>query len=330
MPDLSQAWPGIPAPMVRFSFDTAEGIQSTLDTAGDAAQSIERLGLVLLIGASVIFLLVIGLLLYGVWSAPKGVAQRRWVIGGGLVFPIAVLSGLLSYTLVISNELTSRTQRNSPEIRIVGKRWWWEVRYRQANGMGEIASANELHLPVGRPVELALSSADVIHSFWAPSLTGKMDMIPGRVNRLTLEATRPGVFRGQCAEYCGAQHALMAFYVIAEPEPAFQRWLAQEATPAIEPADSFLRRGLDAFLREGCGACHTIRGTRAKGLHGPDLTHVGSRRSLAAGTLDNHVGTMAGWIADSQRIKPGNLMPSMNVFVGQELRAVASYLESLK
>lgn len=330
MQNLSHAWASISAPVVRFSFETAEGIQSTLDTAGGAAQSIERLGLVLLIGASVIFLFVIGLLLYGVLSAPKRVAQRRWVIGGGLVLPAVVLSALLSYTLIISDELTSRTQRNSPEIRVIGKRWWWEVRYRQANGMDEIVLANELHLPVGRPVAIDLESADVIHSFWVPSLAGKVDMIPGQVNRLTLEATRPGIFRGQCAEYCGAQHALMAFYVIAEPEPAFQRWLAHEATLAIEPADPFFQRGLDAFLREGCGDCHTIRGTRAKGPHGPDLTHVGSRRSLAAGTLDNHVGTLAGWIADSQRIKPGNLMPSMNVFVGQELRAVAAYLESLK
>ncbi|MDQ3774678.1 MAG: cytochrome c oxidase subunit II [Pseudomonadota bacterium] len=330
MPDLPEAWAGIPAPVVRFSFETAEGVQSALDTAGGAAQSIERLGLVLLIGASVIFLFVIGLLLYGVLSAPKRVAKRRWVIGGGLIFPVAVLSVLLAYTLFISNELTSPPPAGSPDIRIVGKRWWWEVRYRQPNGMGEIVLANELHLPVGRPVEIALSTADVIHSFWVPSLTGKMDMIPGRVNRLTLEATRPGVFRGQCAEYCGAQHALMAFYVIAEPEQAFQRWLAHEATPAIEPADPFFQRGLDAFLREGCGACHTIRGTGAKGPHGPDLTHVGNRRSLAAGTLNNHVGTLAGWIADSQRIKPGNLMPSMSVFVGQELRAVAAYLESLK
>lgn len=330
MQNLSHAWASISAPVVRFSFETPEGIQSTLDTAGGAAQSIERLGLVLLIGASVIFLLVIGLLLYGVLSAPKRVAKRRWVIGGGLVFPVAVLSALLAYTLFISNELTSLPPVGSSEIRVIGKRWWWEVRYRQANGMGEIALANELHVPVGRPVEIALSAADVIHSFWVPSLTGKLDMIPGQVNRLTLEATRPGVFRGQCAEYCGAQHALMAFYVIAEPEPAFQRWLEQEATPAIEPVDSFLRQGLDAFLREGCGACHTIRGTSANGTLGPDLTHVGSRRSLAAGTLDNHMGTLAGWIADSQRIKPGNLMPSMNVFVGQELRAVAAYLESLK
>jgi cytochrome c oxidase subunit II len=330
MSDLPEAWAGIPTPVVRFSFEMAKGVQSTLDTAGGAAQSIERLGLVLLIGASVIFLLVIGLLLYGVLSAPKRVAKHRWVIGGGLVFPVAVLSALLVYTLFISNELLFSPPPGSPKIRVIGKRWWWEIRYRQADGTSEIVLANELHLPVGRPVEIDLESADVIHSFWVPSLSGKVDMIPGQVNRITLEATRPGVFRGRCAEYCGAQHALMAFYVIAEPEQAFQRWLAHEATPVIEPSDPFFQRGLDAFLREGCGACHTIRGTRAKGPHGPDLTHVGSRRSLAAGTLDNHVGTLAGWIADSQRIKPGNLMPSMNVFVGQELRAVAMYLESLK
>jgi cytochrome c oxidase subunit 2 len=187
-----------------------------------------------------------------------------------------------------------------------------------------------LYIPVGRPVEVALRSDNVIHSFWVPALAGKVDMIPGRTNRLVIEARVPGVFRGQCAEYCGLQHAWMAFYVVAVPEAAYRQWRTDQAAPAIEPADATLRRGREAFLREGCGACHAVRGTPANGTLGPDLTHVGSRLSLAAGRLDNHAGTLAGWIADSQGIKPGNLMPSMNVFSGEELRAVAAYLESLK
>jgi cytochrome c oxidase subunit 2 len=183
---------------------------------------------------------------------------------------------------------------------------------------------------VGRPVEFLLTTADVIHSFWAPSLGGKLDMIPGRENRLVLEASRAGIYRGQCAEYCGGPHALMAFDVVAHEPAEFDRWLATQVRPAAAPADDTRRRGLEVFMQSGCAACHTIRGTEAAGLIGPDLTHVGSRLSLAAATLPNNPGALSAWVAHAQAIKPGVFMPSFEILSGPELTALSAYLEGLK
>lgn len=308
----------------------SSGMQSTLDPAGAAAELIDRLAMVLFAGGGLIFVLVAALALYGALSGAKPISAGKWVIGGGLLIPLVVLTALFLYAIAVGDAVSNLGSASATRIHVVGKRWWWEVRYTHPDGGRETVLANELRIPVGEPVEILLSSDDLIHSFWVPALGGKVDMIPGRVNRIVLHATRAGVFRGQCAEYCGAQHARMAFYVIAEPQTEYRAWLAREAMPAVEPADPFLRAGREAFLRGGCDACHTIRGTAASGRLGPDLTHFGSRRSLAAGTLDNGAGNIAGWIADSQKVKPGNLMPEATVFDGRELRAVAAYLESLK
>lgn len=292
------------------------------------------------------------LLLYAVFAPARTIRTRRWLIGGGLLFPGTVLTALLVYSLAVGNALgsfqgegvlrflldcvtdVSRALGSPPptntavRIEVNARQWWWEVKYVSAAGDFELA--NELHLPAGRPVELHLVSEDVIHSFWVPSLAGKVDMIPGHRNRLVLKADEPGVHRGQCAEYCGGQHALMAIFVVVEPEADFERWRSRQMRDAVAPADEFLARGRAAFLRGGCGECHTVRGTEARGDLGPDLTHVGSRRSLAAGVLDNHVGTLAGWIAGTQSIKPGSLMPDTRAFDGQELRAISAWLKSLE
>lgn len=305
------------------------GLQSTLAPASDAADAISQLGFVLYGCAAAILALILALAAIGALTPPRRVNASAWLIGGGLVLPIVVLGALLVYALHMGHALSVAASRPA-DIEVTGKMWWWEVRYVDATAGKNVTLANELYVPVGRPVEIALRSDNVIHSFWVPALAGKVDMVPGRVNRLVVQARAPGVFRGQCAEYCGVQHAWMAFYVVAVPEEAFQQWLARQAAPANEPSDAFHKQGRLAFLREGCGTCHTVRGTTAAGTLGPDLTHVGSRLSLGAGRLDNHAGTLAGWIADSQTLKPGNLMPSMNVFSGEELRAVAAYLESLK
>jgi cytochrome c oxidase subunit 2 len=305
------------------------GLQSALAPASDAAETINQLALVLYAGGTAILALILALAAIGALNPPRRVYAGAWLIGGGLVFPVAVLGALLAYALHLGHALSVGASRPA-DIEVTGKMWWWDVRYSDAATRAGIVLANELYVPVGRPVEIALRSDNVIHSFWVPALAGKVDMVPGRNNRLVLHAREPGVFRGQCAEYCGIQHAWMAFYVVAVPEEAFRQWLARQAAPAIEPTDPFLEQGRRAFLRQGCGTCHTVRGTPAAGTLGPDLTHVGSRLSLAAGRLNNHAGTLAGWIADSQTIKPGNLMPAMNVFSGEELRAVAAYLESLK
>jgi cytochrome c oxidase subunit 2 len=212
---------------------------------------------------------------------------------------------------------------------VTGEQWWWRLTYSGANGT-PIASANEIRIPVGQDVLFTLNTADVIHSFWVPSLGGKLDMIPGRNTQLRLRADRPGIYRGQCAEYCGGPHALMALYVVGLPPNEFDTWLAHEAGPAAEPRGELERRGQSLFLAAGCGACHAVRGTAAMGSVGPDLTHVGSRRSIGAATLAATHENFMRFIADPHGVKPGITMPPFRIFSEAELDAVAAYLVSLR
>ncbi len=207
--------------------------------------------------------------------------------------------------------------------------YWWEMSYQQGAFRAPVRTANELRVPVGEPVVVWLRSADVIHSFWIPSLAGKTDMIPGRVTRMMIEADRPGDFRGQCAEYCGAQHSLMAFNVTALSRGEFDAWLARLARPVGEPPAADLQQGRDLFVSLGCGGCHAVRGLSDTRL-GPDLTQVSARPMIGAGTLPGDVGNIAGWIASAQHLKPGNAMKSYDQLEGRQLRALAAYLESLK
>jgi cytochrome c oxidase subunit 2 len=305
-------------------------VQSTLDPApGSSAWPIDELGLLLYAGAAVILAVVCILAIAGVVAGPRRVDARRWLLVGGLILPAVLLVALFLYALGIGHALVAHESPHALRVHVTGKQWWWEVRYENGDDAG-MRLANELHIPVGRPVEILLDSTDVIHSFWVPALAGKVDMIPGRTTRLVIQSDRPGTYRGQCAEYCGAQHALMAFHVVAEPAADFEAWLAHQARNAPPPSDPELQLGQDLFFRAGCAACHAIRGTAANGRLGPDLTHVGSRSSLAAGTLGNHVGTMGGWIAGTQDLKPGSLMPSTSSLTGPELRALAAWLQSLE
>jgi cytochrome c oxidase subunit 2 len=306
-------------------------IQSALVPHGPNAGAVATLSWVMFIGAALILVFVAVLAALAIALPPE---RRRWmtrrsfIIGWGIVFPAVTLTVLLVFGLAITRDLlgAGRILR----IEVVGEQFWWRVHYLDRRGDTQIASANEIRIPVGQPVEFRLRSNDVIHSFWVPSLAGKLDMIPGRTNVIRFSADRPGIYRGQCAEFCGAQHALMAFYVVAMPLDEFEAWYAAEARPAMEPAIALLAEGRDLFHRNGCGACHVVRGTPADGLLGPDLTHVGGRLSIAAGTFPTTVGTLAGWISSSQHLKPGNLMPSFGNLEGRELRAIAAYLESLK
>jgi cytochrome c oxidase subunit II len=332
-----------------------ERTQSVLHAAPDSgAALLHELGIVLYIGAALIFVVVMVLVLHATFTGRLRASTRAWVIGGGVVFPAITLFTLLTYSLAVGSAVSaldsgtalglildcfgidarSRIPPPAPgalRIHVIGKQWWWDVRYELANGESRgVVLANELRIPLDEPVELVLTSTDVIHSFWAPSLAGKVDMIPGRTNRLVIRTSEPGVYRAQCAEYCGGQHALMAMYVIAEPRERFESWLRQQAAPASKPPDEFLQLGYEAFFKGKCPECHTVRGTPAIGEDGPDLTHVGSRHSLAAGVLRNHVGTMAGWIAGSQDIKPGNPMPDSEIYTGRELRALSAWMESLQ
>jgi cytochrome c oxidase subunit 2 len=247
-----------------------------------------------------------------------------------------VLFLLLAWGLTLSAGLTT-IQGDELRMRVSGNIYWWRVSYLDAAGHETHADANELHIPVGRPVVIDMVSEDVIHSFWVPKLGGKMDMIPGRTNRLKLQADKAGVYGGQCAEFCGGAHSLMGFVVVAHEPADWQRWnderLARQRPPpaaAAAPENDEVARGRKLFGEAGCVACHRIAGTSAQGLSGPDLTHVGSRQSLGAGILPNTRGTLIGWIGDSQSIKPNNRMPAYRSLQAAELNALASYMESLK
>ena len=308
------------------------GPQSALDPQGPRARELSELWWIMAAGALAIWLVVIGCAVYATRIRPRAhedFAGTAFILGGGVGLPLIVLSSLLVYSFLVGRE-PAATLGEGLRIEVIGNRWWWEVRYFAPGVDKPVISANEMRLPVGQPVELSLLSTDVIHSFWIPQLAGKTDMIPGRDNRMVIEAENAGVFRGQCAEYCGGPHALMALYAVAMPPDEFGSWLVHAAGPARTPEDPFLLRGRELFVRSGCGTCHTIRGLPADGQLGPDLTHVGGRISLAAGILPNNIGSIAGWIAGAQNLKPGNLMPSFDVFSGTELRALAAHLESLE
>jgi cytochrome c oxidase subunit 2 len=281
---------------------------------------------------------VLVLVLLALWIALRGAGRvRAWLASeraveiGGIAFPVVVLAGLLVYGIWTTQAaFVAPEQDGALSISVSGEQWWWRIGYERPVGGGTIASANEVRIPVGRDVVFTLTAADVIHSFWIPSLGGKVDMIPGTTNRLRLSADRVGVYRGQCAEYCGGPHALMAFHVVAMPEAEFDAWLDAEAGPAAPPANDEAVRGQALFVSAGCGACHTVRGTEAEGTIGPDLTHLGSRRSVGIDTLPMTAENVARFIADGQHIKPNNRMPPFRIFSEAELGAVAAYLAGLE
>lgn len=308
------------------------GVQTPLDPWGAQAGHIAELTRVLFLGGTAIFLLTMGFLvaaLLAPGALRRAMGSRRFVIGGGIVFPVVTLAALLVYSLGISRALTLPGEAAPLRVEIIGRQYWWEVRYPEL-GEGAV-TANELHLPVGREVELQLSSGDVIHSVWIPNLHGKMDMIPGRVNRQRLRVDRTGVLRGQCTEFCGLQHTFMAFWVVAHEPEAFAAWVARQQAPVPPPANAAEATGMRIFGEAGCGACHAVRGTEWQGRLAPDLSRIGSRLSLAAGMLENHRGNLAGWIAGTQDLKPGNAMPAYGrALAGAELLALTDWLETLR
>lgn len=299
------------------------GRQSALDPAGEESMHLARLFWLMLAGAAIVWILVIGVAVFASRFQKQPLGDRaglRLILWGGAVLPTLVLAGLLIHGLKLMPVL--RAPGADLRIDIVGEQFWWRVTYRP-EGAAPVVSANEVRLPAGARVEFRLDAPDVIHSFWIPSLGGKMDLIPGRTNRLTLRAERPGIYRGACAEFCGTSHALMAFDVVVLEREAFAAWLAQEAAGARATQG-------DAFIGNGCGACHTIRGTAANGLIGPDLTHFGSRRSLGAGTLPNSRENLMRFITETEAVKPGVRMPSFRALPPADVAAIADYLGSLK
>jgi len=315
-----------------FLLSSCGGAQSALDPAGEEAQQIATLFLIMTVGGGIVWAGVVLLSLHASrWkSRPiSEAAARRLILWAGVVFPVCVLAALLSWALWLMPSLRpfAAADEASLRVEIVSSQFWWHVAYRRADG-SRVASANEIRLPVGERVEFSLTSTDMIHSFWIPALGGKMDLIPGRTNRLSLRATRPGTYRGQCAEFCGTSHALMAFPVVAMEPDDFAEWLDDRAGPS-DGVDS-RPEGLAIFLREGCGDCHRIAGTPANGTAGPDLSHVGSRLTIAAGLLPNDVASLARFIANSDAIKGGSMMPAYPQITADDLASIAAWLKGLR
>jgi cytochrome c oxidase subunit 2 len=304
---------------------------AVLAPAGVEAAALHELAVVLLVGAAAIFVGVMLLLALALRRGGKrAVPMAWWVLGGGIAFPVVVLSALLLYSTLRVAGL-ERTLADPPlVVTVVGRLWWWEVRYRDPAGGGEVVLANELRLPAGRPAQIALASVDVIHSLWVPELGGKRDLVPGRTNHLVITPLRSGVFRGECAEFCGAQHAKMALPVVVMPAPDFAGWLAAQARPAPAARAGRVDAGAQAFRTHGCAACHTVRGVNGPLDRGPDLTHVASRLTLGAGTLPNEPGAAKRWLVGVQALKPGARMPSYAHLDAATLDALADYLERLQ
>ena len=302
---------------------------------GPLAGRIAALSWFMFILGSLIFVGVMIYLAYAIWGSRSHDLEeelKRPNEGNGIVltwgvgFTSLVLVVLFGWNLgIMRADDQLRAQEPELVIDVIGRQFWWEVQY----GEQGFETANEIHIPVGQPVTLRLVTKDVIHSFWVPELSGKLDLLPNQVNELTLVADKTGEYWGECAEFCGTQHAKMKLVVIVQSEQQFAAWLEQQqAVPAPPPNDAALE-GQQIFLGSACVYCHNIEGTNASGDLGPDLTHLGSRRTLGAGILENTTGNLAGWIVDAQAIKPGNQMPPMDLS-GEELQALLAYLETLE
>nr|WP_315382208.1 cytochrome c oxidase subunit II [uncultured Sphingomonas sp.] len=317
------------------------GLQSALAPAGEQAAGIHGLFWLMMLVCGAMYLLVLAGVAWTVWRALRGrrvagepaidppdVGLHRGLLGwAGLI--VVGLTVLITASFLVERNIAAARAQDALEVRVTGHQWWWRIQYRDPRTGGWIETANELHLPLGRTTRVALGSADVIHSFWVPNIAQKLDVIPGRINLLDLTPTRPGWFRGQCAEFCGIQHAHMAFDVKVDAPEDFDRWLASQAKAAATPADPVAARGQQVVTGGQCAMCHAIRGTPATGRAGPDLTHFGSRRSVAAGTLTMSRGAIQGWIAQPQALKPGTMMPPV-ALSGPDADAASRYLMGLQ
>jgi cytochrome c oxidase subunit II len=317
---------------------TEAGAHSVLHPASTQAVAIGRLYNVMLIFAVVVYVAVIVVAARAVWrrratDAPSASPERdalahRWIFVGASV-TVAILFISLVYDLALGGSVTHRRTSEMLSIRLTGHQWWWEVEYEDPVPQQRVITANEVHVPVGRTVAFKLLSNDVIHSFWVPNLHGKRDLIPSRITDEWIQADQPGRYRGQCAEFCGTQHAHMALWVVADTPEQFEAWKQRQLQPAIEPSTPTTLAGRMVFEKYACVYCHTIRGTTAAGQVAPDLTHLASRFTIAAGTLPNTKGNLGGWILDPQNIKPGNHMATINM-KSEELEPLLDYLETLQ
>lgn len=319
------------------------GVQSALDPAADQASSVYGIWTLMLWVCGVIYLLVLAFLALAIWKARKSlagppVAQGRQspadrplvrLLTGWVGLTVAGLLVLTFGSFLADRQLALADQRDAVTVRITANQWWWKVEYDDPVPGRRFATANELRLPVDRPARIELEAGDVIHSFWVPNLGGKQDLIPGRTNRLLLTPRRVGRFRGQCAEFCGLQHANMALDVTVQPQAAFEAWAEVQRRPAPAPTTAETKHGRDVFVGAACSSCHQVVGQPSGGQVGPDLTHLASRSSLAAGAKPYGRAALDEWLRDPQAVKPGNHMPLVATRPG-ERAALVAYLDSLK
>lgn len=327
------------------------GPQSAFDAAGSSARVTGTLFWYFVIPLAIIFVIVIGIAVSSIFRRHRGIEQEplegahhpsppterrlaRMVTGAG-VLTVLILLGLIVVSVSAGKAISNRAMpSNAISIEVSAAQWWWEIHYLNDNASLIVTTANEIHVPVGRPILIRGVSQDVIHSFWVPGLIGKHDLIPSRVTTEWFTAEREGRFRGQCAEFCGLQHAHMALWVVAETPEKFDRWMKMQLEDAAAPSMPSEQAGEKVFLDRGCAFCHTIRGANAdgrvaEGQVAPDLTHLASRLTIAAGTLPNNRGNLAGWITDPQSVKPGNHMATIPL-AATELQPLLDYLGSLK
>ena len=314
---------------------------SAINPHGPAAARLAELWWVMFGFGTAVFLLVIGLLFAALLRGRRATSAaapdsgsldtgRNWPIWGGIVLPLVVIGIVFGYNIYTLAAVENPNAKSDIKIEVVGRRWWWEVKYPEDG----ITTANEIHIPVGVPVEIQLQSADVIHSFWVPELHGKMDLIPTRINKIVIQADKAGVYRGECAEFCGLQHAHMGLMVVAQSQADYDNWVNAQEQPAAAPADPTAQQGQQVFMSAGCVFCHTVRGLDDKEIDrssvdlGPDLTHLDSRLTIAGASLTKNRGNLSGWVVDAQHVKPGSLMPNIDIN-SEELQALLAYLETL-
>jgi cytochrome c oxidase subunit 2 len=314
--------------------------QSVLASAGPLAARTERLWWFSFWLAASVYVLTMGFLVWAILRARRrardgetmdaaGEQRMTRAVSYGSGATVAILLIFLGFDLSVGRTLSPIPSKRPLTIEVAGHQWWWEATYADTSAHGRFTTANELHVPVGDPVLFLLEARDVIHSIWVPNLAGKKDLVPGYTQSFWFQADTAGVYRGQCAEFCGTQHAKMAMFIVAEPRANFDAWVTAQREPAKTPTDERARRGKEVFLASSCAMCHSIEGTEAGSHVGPDLTHLASRSTIAAGTLPNTRGALAGWIADAQSIKPGVKMPP-NTLAPQDLDALLTYLQGLK
>lgn len=315
------------------------GIQSALDPAGREAGHLFSLWNLMLVVCGVMYALVLGFLALAIWRRRRPLlagpetqvddkSLERVLVGWGVLI-VAGLVVLVVASFAVDRALFAADMRNALKVKVTGNQWWWRIEYQDGPTDQWLETANELHLPAGRPVRLTLASNDVIHSFWTPNLNGKIDLVPGRENHLLITPHRVGEYRGQCAEFCGLQHAHMALAVTVETPARFEAWRARQLQPAPEPSTPETARGRAVFQNAACSNCHRIDGTQAAGRLAPNLTHVASRKMLAAGALTYSRGALQGWIANPKALKPGTTMPAVRL-TSAELNALSAYLDTLK